>query len=364
MKYEDNKSFIEEPVFVPLPLSASLETPRNKRVDKSIMWIIIIVSVGIAFWFFTNKSFRDYTGINIFYTTCIYAVVFSFITYSLLTKFVFKIDEKVSNRAIEGTANHSMALNEVWNISTGGLHEEEFFKNLRGLVINYQGCPALVYRTIMGSIDGLGVGADEVHYTCSQYILDAILRNGYTRLKINLKYDTENDEIWEYTSDRIYEVSKDVGQAYVDVMSDILKYQYEYTKQNSRVSSSYYIIKMKHDSTVEDVVNLYHTILNISKQGSVYNIKLVTLTEFQSLIQKYYGMQHVDFATVMPKTSMKESLGDSKIIRIEDASCKRYSTKPTDIKILGNFYDNPYTEVFDLPQDVSTAISEIDIFKD
>ena len=361
---KNERSFVEEPIFVPLPLVNRLEPPRSKRADSSFMWIIGTVSAGIAFWFFTNKTFRDYTGLNMFITICIYSIVCVFIAYFFLTRFVFRIDKKVAERANTGSSNQDLALNQVWNISTGGLHEEEFFNHIQGLVINYQGCPALVYRTIMGSIDGLGVGADGIHYDCSQDMLDTIIKNRYSRLKINLKYDTENDEIWSYTSDRIYEVSREVGQNYVDIMSTILNYQYEYTKENSKVSSTYHIIKLNHDSTISDVTNLYHTLLNISKRGSVFNMKLVNLFEFQSLLQKYYGFQHIDFNSVMPKTALKETLGDSKVINISDASAVRFATSPTEVKIVDNFYDRPYVEVFDMPEDITITSPEIDIFKD
>ena len=96
---EDNRiDIMSEPVFVPLPLNQSLEVPRKKRVDKAFGWVIGTVSVGLAFWFFTNKSFRDFTGLGMFMTICLYAVFCTFLGSFFLIKFVFKTDKKIMER--------------------------------------------------------------------------------------------------------------------------------------------------------------------------------------------------------------------------------------------------------------------------
>lgn len=362
----EEKPYCDDVVFAPLPLSANVETPRDRRSGNALVVVMVAITCWGGVWFFTDKQFKDITGFNFFSRACIYSVVGAFVIYFILTKFIFKINKQVEERSVSGTSNKSLALSEVWNISSGGVTETEFFREVQGVILNYQGCPALIYRTIMRSTDGLGVGADKVHYDCNQCILDYIMEAGYTRLKINMKYDTCNDPIWEYTADRIYSVADEVTGEYVGYMNDILKYQYEYTKEFSRVSNSYYVIKMKHDTTVREVINLYNAIVSMSKQGSLHNVKLVDISEFQSILQRYYGFQYIDLENVMPKTTLKNTLGDSKVIRSSSNIAGNWlnSKQPTETVLVQGFYDNPYVEVVDIGEDITNNIPELDIFKD
>ena len=190
------------------------------------------------------------------------------------------------------------------------------------------------------------------------------MRSRCTRIKLNLKYSTENDEIWDYTSQRIYDVSDDVGPGYVNVISHILKYQFDYTKAHSNVTSTYHIIKFRHNATLSDLMGMYSSISKINSQGSIYKLKLVNHNEFQSVLQQYYGLQHIDTNGAIPKSTLAESLGETKILQIKDAASSRFNNAPTEIEIIQNFYDNPYVETFDLPEDTAQIITEIDIFKD
>ena len=105
---------------------------------------------------------------------------------------------------------------------------------------------------------------------------------------------------------------------------------------------------------------------DMSKQGSLHNIKLVDISEFQSILQRYYGFQYIDLENVMPKTTLKNTLGDSRVIRSSSNIAGNWvnSKQPTETVLVKGFYDNPYVEVADIGEDITNNIPELDIFKD
>lgn len=362
---ESRKDFLNRPIFVPLPLNTNIGTVKGKKSDKTLNWIIGVFSASIFIWFITNKQFRDFTGLGIFVTFCIYMIVFVTIGCILVSKFVFNIDDKVEQRMAEGSANRTISLSEVCSISAGGVHLEQFTKKLSGLVVNYQGCPALIYCLINRSTDGVSADGVASHEAGLQNMLDLIMKKGYQRLKLNLRYDTENDPIWQYTSDRIFDVADELGPGYVEMMASVINYQFNYTKEHSNISATYYIVKLDYSSTVRDVVTLYSQLKAYSKR-TVSSIQLLGYKEFQSVLCDYYGKQHIDIMNILPSTASKDDFGESYILDILKQNGEHEEkNKQEHLDIINGFFDNVYTEAFNLPEeDIADSLEIRDIFED
>lgn len=361
-KSKFESSFLKEKIFVPLSLDTKLEPNRSKRGDTVFNWIIAFICFFMTTWFFTYNAFQDITGLSFVVTLVIYILFFSFTGYLFIVKYIYRIGDKIRERSKDGEGNSTISLSKIWNISAGGVTEEEFTKDIKGLVLKYHGCPALVYRTVNGSTDGLSLGSDQVHYAMLQKALDIVASKGYMRLKINLRYNTQNDPIWDYQSDRLYNVSSELGEDYVDMMNDVINYHYEYTNMFSKVSASYHIIKLDINSTVRDVMELYNA-LRSTVECRTIDLKLLSISEFHSLLQQYYGLTHIDINNVTSTTTVTQDIGKSKLLEVNTSTETNIKKQVSKVKILDNFYDNIYTEKFELPtEDIADIIKSYDIF--
>lgn len=358
-----NEEFLEEDVFVPTDLGPGLDIKKDNRSDAVILWVIGVLTAGALLWLFTKNGIKEATSIPDIFSLCIYMVLSAVIGCYCIAKFIYKADEKVSVRSAEGTAIHNTSIGEVCNISAGGLSIEEFDKNISGLVINFQGCPALVYSTINGSTDGLVEGAVEAHYAALEKIIDEVASRRYSQYRYTLRYDTANDKIWDHSAAKVYNVADELGEGYVRIMRGMLEHMYDYTVEHSQVVVKYSVIKFNNNATINDIATMYNTIKNYTK-STVATVKLLNFKEFQSLLQSYYCRIHLDLNRVIPKASYEATEGDSWVISLKSKDKVKDVKPPTEVKIADNFFDNIYTEVYEPTEDVYRIIEKLDIFSD
>lgn len=360
-----NKEFLKKKVFVPTNLTPGIERVMDNRSDAVVGWVIGILTIDVLTWFLTKERFKDLTNIPYFMSLCIYTVLFVLLGCFIIAVFVYHVDQKVSQRSIEGKSVHNTSLNEVCSIEAGGIRLEEFGTGISGLIINYRGCPALLYSVINDSTDGLAEGAVQLHYALLQRVIDTVMQADALLYKYNIKYNTENDPIWDYTINRINSVSSDLGQDYVRVMGRFLDHIYGYTLDHSMVSVTYHVIKMKSNTSISEIVNLYNQ-LNHIYENSIAKIRLLDFKEFQRLVETLYCRSTVDLTKILPKTSIIETEGDSKILVFMDETTHKYKKagEETKINIVKNFYDNIYTEQPVKEVHKEKVLQNLDIFSD
>lgn len=329
----DNQSrerFKDRLMFVPLDIrDSSLHVKRGKKLDAAVTMTMVLVGIAIFIFMMTFKGFKEITGFNFLAVICSYVIFFFVIIYFIASKFIFRIDERMKSRSLEGSETFNLNLGMIWRIRAGGISKREMTSG-ECILLNYDGRPAIIMKRINNSVEGHGDDADAVHYKALQQANDVLINNTAFVSKINFRYDTKNDDIWDYESKRLY--NSDHGDSYVEVMKEIINHRYEFTNRFSTVSSNYYVLVFKPRVTLDDINSVYETVKKYINY-SCSSISLVKLEEFQSLLSQYYGLSSVDLNSMMPASLGSDSVGDSKVMDFVDKDGNIIVDNLPDLKI-------------------------------
>ena len=309
------KRFIDRNMFVPMDIrDSSLHVKRRTRVDMAVTVVMLLIGASIFLFFMTFKGFKEITGFSFIAVVCIYLIFFSTLIYFVASKFVFRIDEKMRARSLEGSEIFDINLGMVWRIRAGGINSRMLTSGECAL-LNYDGRPAIIFKRINDSVEGNGEDADAIHYKAIQQANDILINNTAHVTKLNLRFDTDNDNIWDYESKRLY--NSNHGDEYVAVMQEMLNHRYEFTSRFSTVTSNYYILVFKPNTTLDDINSVYETVKKYI-QFSCSSVSLVGIEEFQSILTQYYGLSSIDLNNMMPTHLGKDSIGNSRVLDFVD----------------------------------------------
>lgn len=307
----ERERFKDRELFVPMNIrDSSLTVKRGKNIDTTVTVTLVLVGLAIGFFLLTAKSFMDITGFNFMITLCTYIFALTAIIYYITAKFIFKIDAKMKARAMQGSEIFDINLGKVWRIRAGGISTKTITSG-ECVLLNYDGRPAIVFKRINTSIEGTFEEADAAHYKGLQKATDTLVSFSSAISKLNIRYNTKNDNVWDYESRRLYH--SDHGDTYVQVMKEIIEHRYMFTEKFSNVSSKYYIVLCKPNTTLTEINNLYETV----KRHLTFTCSspsLVKLEELQYLMVQYYGLNNIDLNNMVPITSNAETIGESKIL--------------------------------------------------
>ena len=238
---EKQKRYIRTDRFVPIDL---LEPRQGRESRKEYKTVLTLVGVGIIWFiisFISHRFIRDILETGFIVTSLLQLAIGLLFAYLVISKFVFKVDNTRKERVLAGKGNKAISLGHIWGINPGGVATKEI-DGEKHITVRYTGREAIVLKLLKKSVLVSSEDMDRSHYASLQKLEDIILKSGYKLVKINTRYNPDNDKIWDELDSNLAASSKVFGKEYTSMMSDMLNYHYEYTKVNSNITVMYYFI--------------------------------------------------------------------------------------------------------------------------
>lgn len=295
-KYKNRIPFIDYKLFTVLDPQENLSGNNSMRLDKSIIIIGIFIAVWAAFTMLTFKIVQNLFKLHWIITLLIYLVAGIFILYIIIARFVYKVEQKRRKAAIN-RGNETINLGSVWGINPGGIIENRL-SGKKSTTVYYKGKETIILKMLKKSVLVSDDMADWSHYEGLQYIEDIMVKNGFNFTKVNMKYNTENDYIWDELNDSLLQSSMLYGKKYTDLMNEIFVFQRNFTKSVSTVPVIYYIIKPDLISTKKDYQQIFKEISTIIIQQCRCTLEPVSNKEFLRLLKDYYGVSYLDVDSI------------------------------------------------------------------
>lgn len=305
-------------------LDGGLTKRKTRNEGKTFSIFLFLVTVlGIAY-FFSYDTLSSLIPIGGFYLTA-FAVIFILFISSYISLLIgSNITEKIRDKSYNQGSNSKFSLNKVWRIPSGGLTESiplktKFYKG-NTMSIKYDN-DAIIVKCLMDSVLDIDNDGDIKHYLTYTKIVDLIMKYNYELEVISLRYNPDNDNIWNDTSRKIA-LASSLGNNYTLIRSALENRLYTFTKDYSTVDAQYLIIKSTPftDTSPAQLLNILMTYVGHSRL-KVYGIDT---QEFKAFLEQYYAIS----------------------IAIEDITEYITSTNlPFETKVLGYTLDNKYTTV-------------------
>lgn len=294
--YKYKIPFINFSMFVALDPTEPLNGKTSLRLSKSILVFGIFVAVWVVFTMFTFGPVRSLFQAPVWLLILIYLVVGVTLLYIIIAKFIYKTEQKRRDMAVN-RGNKAMNLGNVWGINPGGILEGKALGK-KHTSVYYEGKEAIVMKILKKSVLVSDDMADWSHYEGLQYLEDTMARAGFAWTKVNMKYNTENDYIWDELNESLGQSSLVYGKDYTDLMNEIFVFQRNFTKAYSTVPVIYYIIKPEFVNTKKTFKQIILELSTIVKQQCRCTLEPVSNKEFLRLLKEYYGMSYLDIDTI------------------------------------------------------------------
>ena len=294
--FKGKQRFIDFKLFVALDPTEKLSGKSSRTMDKTVIFLGIYVAVWLAFTILSFRAIQALFRLPVWVTVIIYLVGGIAIGYGVLSRFVYKTEDKRRQRAIT-QGNKMMNLGSVWGINPGGILEGKALGK-KHTTVYYQGKEAIVLKILKKSVLVSNDTADWSHYEGLQLLEDTMAKNGLSWTKINSKYDTENDYIWDELNDSLAQSSMLYGKKYTDMMNKFFIYQRNMTKAISTVPVIYYIIKPEFINPKKSYKQIIAELYTIVTQRCRCTLGPVSNKEFLRLLKNYYGVSYLDVDTI------------------------------------------------------------------
>lgn len=296
-------------LFVPLDPTEPLSGNNSLRLGKSVIIFSVFGSLWIAFSALTFNWLQMLIRTPFIVTLLIYLLSGVFFLYIIIAKIIYRVEDKRRDAAMN-RGNKSMNLGNVWGINPGGIVEGKALGR-KHTTVYYKGKGAIVLKILKKSVLVSSDMADWSHYEGLQRLEDIMIKYGFNYTKRNMKYDTENDYIWDELNDSLNKSSMIFGKKYTDLMNEIYVYQRNFTKSYSTVPVIYYIIKPEFVNTKKDFNQLMIEMSNIVQMDCRCTLEPVSNKEFLRLLKEYYGVSYLD------TDSISEFIASSNEINID-----------------------------------------------
>ena len=120
--FKGKQRFIDFKLFVALDPTEKLSGKSSRTMDKTVIFLGIYVAVWLAFTILSFRAIQALFRLPVWVTVIIYLVGGIAIGYGVLSRFVYKTEDKRRQRAIT-QGNKMMNLGSVWGINPGGILE-------------------------------------------------------------------------------------------------------------------------------------------------------------------------------------------------------------------------------------------------
>lgn len=288
-------------VIAPLKPDRNLEVPRTKAGGKAATLVIAISGSFIILYFMTHQAIESIFNLNVFITGVIYLLSAIYVCIITVTYFIYDGRRKLLERAY--TKGNKQLKKGTYLKLNNTCKDIDFSldKPVKAALLNYGGTNAVVISIKNLCKEALPKNCDTTHYISKQRLLDLLLNNDYKVDTITMRYQVQNDYLWDYRRQKLRDFAKAYRSKYheipefVNVMSEGFNQQQSYAEKYSNVEVTYLIIQKPSTSVAK-----YTALLNtLELYGSELN--LVNLREFDSAIAKYYGFKsyHTDAQEIM-----------------------------------------------------------------
>lgn len=361
-------------------LDSSLIKKKTKGEGKGLSIFSVLIFIFAVIYFTQYRKIATLIPIPSIIIFSLYWFIAILLSANISVLCSTNLAEKRRNKTINAGSNDEFSLNSVWNIALGGLNESTPMKtkdyNDNTVSIKYDS-NAILVKFLMDSVIDVNTDGDINHYLSLTALYDIIMKANFEIELITLRYNPDNDMIWDTSLKRISKASQTYGASYSLIRNKLENNLYEFTKQHSTVNVQYLLIKETPLSSVSPAQLLNTIIANLK----LARVKLygVTLNEFKVLLEQYFAINiEIDDINEFVNTSQNLPYNtkiisyklDNKVIQIndiyeytlpnefitfeEELSLKiSKNNKPTnnisDINEDGDSYIDPNLDPFDLP---------------
>ena len=288
-----SKRYIDRDIFIPLNLTESIFGRTSRIAGKTALLLSVTLTIFLILFFLTVEAVMDLTGLNILMVGAVYFLAFVLVTSQIYLKFIFKLDEKKDKRYEQGTSDKHIILGQLWGINPGGI-SSIITDTGKYTAVQYKSRRAIVFKILKGSVYLSNESADFSHYSALMEIDNLFLKNNFRVTKFNARYKIDNDPIWDTLDRNLVNTSFKLGSDYSTLMANVLKYHYDFTELNSKVTATYYIITPNFTLNKVDIENLIPVAHNILQSNSQSRLSPVFDNEFLDVIKTYYGLEFLD----------------------------------------------------------------------
>lgn len=280
------------PIFVPTNIKGPVNGYEDQNSNKTFLITSIYIGIFIIFalssfsWFTESLKFPVVLAIVTELLIGIFVYIFIF------SKFILNTDNKRINEA-RNRGNKAINMAGVWNINPGGIVQEG--PNTK---VSYHGKEAIVLKLLKKSVLISDSKQDWNHYNAIETAEALILKNGFQFSKFNVKYNTNNDYIWDNLDENLSNSSIVLGKKYSDIMTEFNTYLRKTTESNSKITVVYYIIKPNLINTKISLEELSKQIIHLVKISRC-TVSPVTTQEYLRLIKEYYGLRYLDVEEIV-----------------------------------------------------------------
>lgn len=327
----DKFKFLKTPSFVIASLDTNLSVKKSKHESRVFSIIMAATAITVFLILVSLTTVMNLTGAHPLIIVIAYSLVAFLITWRIIAKVQYHIDDTIRERTTGGDGNIKFDLVSAWRITPGGIQENVDVGNGgdKGTVLVTYDTKAIFLKGIMRGTSDLKDGDDLNHYNTMQQLYDIAFKNGFEVIEINVPHDTDNDPIWDVETGRIHRAAG-LGKEYLKFRTQLHDIVYNFTKRNSTVTVTYFILKATASARVQpDIMGMEITQL---KQQCIMDISGVSMAEMKNLMESYYGVtiSIEDILSFMTVTS--SSLGECKLISyaledgtvIEESSMFKY----------------------------------------
>ncbi len=322
---EKQKRYIQTDRFVPIDLLEPLQGRESRKEYKTVLTLVGVGIIWFIISFISHRFIRDILETGFIVTSLLQLAIGLLFAYLVISKFVFKVDNTRKERVLAGKGNKAISLGHIWGINPGGVATKEI-DGEKHITVRYTGKEAIVLKLLKKSVLVSSEDMDRSHYASLQKLEDIILKSGYKLVKINTRYNPDNDKIWDELDSNLAASSKVFGKEYTSMMSDMLNYHYEYTKVNSNITVMYYFIIPTVASSKRSVNKLVPELYNII-QSSRLTLESVSWKELYKTFRDYYGVNYLDLDEIFSNMSSSQDL-EVKTLAYVDESGNLFRLKP------------------------------------
>lgn len=338
-------------------LTMNIRNKKSNREGRSTVtftFTFVLFMALVVTNFSTIKAFLPFNSLLLFIIMAFIGVLLSA---QITVLFSTNLREKARVQANNDNKNKTFSIEKVWGIPTGGIIPIDT-KIGTTLSVTYT-TECILLKSVLNASVERDEETVQSHYASMGKFIDIISNNNFTVEVVTLKYNIENDSIWQEEIDIV--LKSDLGEKYKTVLSALNNNLYDTTKQKSTVTATYYIIKRQHNSLCTASQLLSHLISLSATSRAVFGT--VDLNEFKSLLENYFGVNiHLEDLNSYVTEGLVP-LGQTKLIS--------YSQDDVNYVTVSNIYKYELPQlrnldggIFELSNDIETVSKDVEDYED
>lgn len=293
---QDRHTAKSTPIFVPINIQGPVDGYEDDNSNKTFTVTIVYIGIFLLFALLSFGWFTDSLKLPIWAAVIVELLLGIFIYVVFIAKKLYKVDDKRINEA-RNRGNKSLNMATVWGINPGGISKTTYIGKTH-TTVSFSGKEAIILKLLKKSVLTSDPMQDWNHYESLEKVDTLLLKSGYQFSKFNIKYNIDNDYIWDELDNNLAESSVVYGKQYSDIMIEFINNLKRTTEVSSRISVVYYVIKPWMVSTEITLEEVAIQLISMVKQARC-TISEVSNEEYLRLVKEYYGLNYLDVEEIV-----------------------------------------------------------------